>query len=137
MPIDYKKYPSDWKERRERILKRAKNKCESCGVKNGDFGYRDKEGKFYSAKEIEDALSLRGYDYFFHELSNIDEEDDMPIKIVLTIAHLDHDEENHDVKDERLKALCQRCHLRYDAKEKSRRRKKKKAVNDLFEGSPL
>lgn len=47
-------------------------------------------------------------------------------KIVLTVAHLDHDEENFDVKDERLKALCQRCHLRYDVPEKKRRMFKKK-----------
>lgn len=34
--------------------------------------------------------------------------------IVLTIAHLDHDKRNWNVKMERLKALCQRCHLNYD-----------------------
>jgi len=34
MPIDYKKYTKDWKEIRERILKRAKNKCECCGLEN-------------------------------------------------------------------------------------------------------
>ena len=45
------------------------------------------------------------------------------VKVVLTIAHLDHDETNWDVKDERLKASCQICHLRYDAKEKYRRQK--------------
>ena len=44
-------------------------------------------------------------------------------KIVLTIAHLDHDEQNWDVKYDRLAALCQKCHLRYDAPEKARRRK--------------
>lgn len=43
------------------------------------------------------------------------------VKVVLTIAHLDHDETNHEVKDERLMAMCQLCHLRYDAKEKYRR----------------
>lgn len=47
-------------------------------------------------------------------------------KIVLTVAHLDHDETNWDVKDERLAALCQSCHLKYDAPEKSRRRNEKK-----------
>jgi len=119
MPIDYKKYPADWKERRERILKRANNKCEFCGVENYTYGYRDLEGKFheYTAMEIE-AASYEG---------------EKVLRIVLTIAHLDHDEENHDVKDERLAALCQRCHLRYDSKEKSRRRKNKKAIGDLFE----
>lgn len=44
------------------------------------------------------------------------------VKVVLTIAHLDHDETNHNVSDDRLKALCQLCHLRYDAKEKYNRR---------------
>ncbi len=35
-------------------------------------------------------------------------------KVVLTIAHLDHaPEHNHESN---LAALCQRCHLRYDAK---------------------
>lgn len=43
------------------------------------------------------------------------------VKVVLTIAHLDHDENNHEISDERLKAACQLCHLRYDAKEKYRR----------------
>ena len=43
------------------------------------------------------------------------------VKVVLTIAHLDHDEGNHDVKDDRLQALCQKCHLAYDAEEKYRR----------------
>ena len=43
------------------------------------------------------------------------------VKVVLTIAHLDHDETNLSVRDERLKAMCQLCHLRYDAKEKYRR----------------
>lgn len=124
MPIDYKKYPSDWKERRERILKRADNKCEFCGVENKKVGWRMPDGRFLTEKE---TRQLYQYE------SDIEIDGGRLMQIVLTIAHLDHDEENHDVKDDRLKALCQRCHLRYDAKEKSRRRKKKKAVSDLFE----
>ena len=34
-------------------------------------------------------------------------------KVILTVAHLDHKPEN--CADENLKAMCQRCHLRYDA----------------------
>jgi hypothetical protein len=34
--------------------------------------------------------------------------------VVLTIAHLDHDTTNNE--DSNLAALCQRCHLTYDAK---------------------
>lgn len=32
--------------------------------------------------------------------------------VVLTVAHLDHQPEN--CADDNLKAMCQRCHLRYD-----------------------
>ncbi|MBR6262712.1 MAG: hypothetical protein IKR05_05790 [Prevotella sp.] len=35
-------------------------------------------------------------------------------KVVLTIAHLDHTPEN--CNPENLRALCQKCHLTYDAK---------------------
>ena len=35
-------------------------------------------------------------------------------KVVLTIAHMDHDETHAD--PERCRALCQRCHLKWDAK---------------------
>ena len=34
-------------------------------------------------------------------------------KVVLTVAHLDHDTTHNE--PDNLKALCQRCHLRYDA----------------------
>lgn len=37
-------------------------------------------------------------------------------KVVLTCAHLNHQPE--DVSDSNLKALCQRCHNRYDARER-------------------
>lgn len=34
MPCDYSKYPADWKEIRAKILARAGQKCEQCGVEN-------------------------------------------------------------------------------------------------------
>lgn len=34
-------------------------------------------------------------------------------RVVLTVAHLDHDTQHNN--PENLRALCQRCHLRYDA----------------------
>lgn len=34
------------------------------------------------------------------------------LRVVLTIAHLDHTPENND--PENLRALCQKCHLAYD-----------------------
>jgi 5-methylcytosine-specific restriction endonuclease McrA len=50
-------------------------------------------------------------------------------RVVLTVAHLDHAPEN--CHDDNLKALCQRCHNGYDAKERARgiRLRKKSAMN--------
>ena len=39
-------------------------------------------------------------------------------KVVLTVAHLDHTPAN--CTPDNLRALCQRCHLRYDAKHHSK-----------------
>lgn len=40
--------------------------------------------------------------------------------VVLTIAHLDHDPTNNDFGN--LRALCQRCHNRHDAKHRAENR---------------
>lgn len=125
MPIDYNKYPPNWKtEIRPRILERANNCCEFCGIENYSEGWYDIEDNWNNLPTDEnEAEAIRNMAPEFET---------KVIKIVLTIAHLDHDEENHDVKDERLAALCQRCHLRYDAPEKARRRRVKRYRNTLF-----
>jgi predicted nucleic-acid-binding Zn-ribbon protein len=111
-PENKNRYSKDWKQISERIrFVRAGNKCETCGVKNYETGYRDLTGKFWTVQEIMDLLDDTGYDIFCHELSHIDV-DVKPIKIVLTVAHLDHQPENND--DSNLKALCQKCHNNYD-----------------------
>lgn len=104
MPINYKEYPPNWKtEIRPAILARASNCCEDCGAPNHQLIYRPVKGKadWELAPEghAADAMALDGIKF---------------TKIILTIAHLDHDKLNHDVELDRLKALCQRCHLRYD-----------------------
>lgn len=58
-------------------------------------------------------------------------------KVVLTVAHLDHD---HTHKDpERVRAMCQRCHLAYDADQHRRSaqttRHRRRALGDLFGGA--
>jgi len=124
MPIDYKKYPVNWlNEIRPRIMKRANNTCEfdGCDFKHGEIvwavKYRGKTQKWY--RNFDEAEK--------HEPKSFEIKNGMVIpnpklvKVVLTIAHLDHDETNHEVSDDRLKAACQLCHLRYDAKEKYRR----------------
>ncbi len=137
MPIDYKKYPANWMQLREQVLERANHCCEwpECNIPNYETGYRDKNGKWYSYKTIDDALNDTGYDYFENELKNcFDKKGNptKPIKIVLTVAHLDHDETNPDVNIVRLRAYCQYHHLNYDKEEKKRRRKLKKRQTELF-----
>ena len=110
MPIDYSKYPADWKQIRARILERAGNKCEWCGVPNKERGSRDSTGKWWSSAEQYQYAEANDGDL----PADLSYEKSPIIKIVLTIAHL-----NHDVKDncdENLRALCQKCHLGYDAK---------------------
>ena len=119
MSINYSKYPKNWKtEIVPRILKRAWNRCEFCGLENGAVVYSLKiyvrvNGKYgFRTIWFRDKRDAERHAW----LGSI-----KPVKVVLTVAHLDHDETNHDVKDERLKALCQYCHLKYDAKEKIKR----------------
>jgi len=126
MPIDYKKYPVNWKtEIRPAILKRANDCCEFCGLENYSIGYRNEnniwseiEKSFAGDMIAEDAREM-GYKV---------------IKIVLTIAHLDHDITNNDYNN--LKALCQKCHLNYDKAHHSKNnrvtRNLKKGLQNLF-----
>lgn len=44
-------------------------------------------------------------------------------RVVLTIAHLDHTPEHNN--PDNLRALCQRCHNRYDAKHRAETRRNK------------
>ena len=113
MPIDYKKYPENWlSEIRPRILQRANNCCEECGFENYQIVTSYKENGVINWVNVA-----------FEDLVPEPKKD---VKVVLTIAHLDHDETNMEVKDDRLKAMCQLCHLRYDAKEKKRRKNESK-----------
>jgi hypothetical protein len=116
MPIDYKKYPSDWQQTRNRILERAKNTCECCSL--------EKHSTVWSFRNLE-KVTVWSKDLPYIRSFSIDPKE---VKVVLTIAHLDHDETNHQVTDERLKAMCQLCHLRYDAKEKVIRRQNRSNV---------
>lgn len=115
-PENLARYPKDWKQIRARILDRAWNRCEQCGVANYATGFRNDDGEFVAAVS---AGHCTGFRWF---------------KIVLTIAHLNHTPEN--CADENLKALCQRCHLAYDHEHHQRNarntRKDRKALADLF-----
>ncbi len=129
MPIDYTKYPPNWlKEIRPRIMERANNTCEcdGCNFKHLEQVWAvKKNGKtvgwfrdFDDAKKQPKTTELKK-DKKTGRLVSVP--NPKKVRVILTIAHLDHDERNHNVSDERLKAMCQLCHLRYDAKEKYKR----------------
>jgi hypothetical protein len=128
MPINYRDYPKNWPEIRASVLERAKSKCEFCGVENYEYGGRDKMGVWHSLEDIGKMSSERIGATFFGEPKII--------RIVLTIAHLDHDIRHND--ESNLRALCQRCHLCYDKAHHARNsritRMKKRGQLELVSG---
>lgn len=139
-PENKARYPADWKEIRAEILERAGNCCERCKVPNGerivrgkgadDDTYMTSDAEVYCASTGKSLGRCRMHAY---------ETDGKGVDIVLTIAHLDHVPENCGEPGNRpnLQALCQRCHLRYDAAHHAETaratRKKRNALGDLFE----
>lgn len=114
MPIDYSKYPANWKTQiRPEILAREEHKCKFCKVPNriiiirGYYGdrecYQTDDGNIFDAFTSEPI----GADY----LGSLSGPGNM-VDVVLTVAHLDHNIENNDYSN--LAALCQRCHNRHD-----------------------
>ena len=123
-PENKAKYPVNWKEIRADILERAGHKCEGspaypyCRVPNGHFRNNDTG---HVTSNIVDAEAWHW-------------DGESVTKIVLTIAHLNHDET--DCRPENLKAWCQKCHLTYDAKlhaqHSNETRRARKAIGDMF-----
>jgi len=95
MPMNRADYPPDWEERRKRILTRAGS------PDGGPHGAKCEECERpnYSANPVTGS------------------------RVVLTIAHLDHDPSNWNVLDDRLRAMCQKCHNNYDAEHRAKTRR--------------
>jgi len=90
-PENRQRYPPDWKAISLRIKARSGGRCEcegECGLHRTNPGPRR-----CTERHGEPARWAKG-------------------RVVLTVSHLDHQPENCD--DDNLKAMCQRCHLRYD-----------------------
>lgn len=91
MPYDRRAYPPDWPRISRQIRARAGDQCEcegECGLHRTHPGPRRCE-----ERNGQPARFANG-------------------RIVLTVAHLNH--QPQDCRPENLKAMCQRCHLRYD-----------------------
>ena len=101
-PENRSRYPADWKSISLRIRDRAGNVCEWCGVPNGS-----------TIERFRDLSGAEKWRIHEHRGTCLGERCGAT-RIVLTVAHLDHTPEN--CADENLRALCQKCHLTYDAK---------------------
>ncbi len=113
MPFIKSRYPKDWPAISKRIRERSGGRCEcegECGLHRTHPGPRRCE-----ERNGQPAKWAKG-------------------TIVLTVAHINPPES--DCRDENLKAMCQRCHLRYDHDlhqlNARKTRRAKKAHGELF-----
>jgi hypothetical protein len=133
MPMDQTKYPANWREVSRAIRERAGQRCECtgecgdehtgqrCNAPNGETIRRDDRQPARWSLHGGCSLCLGG------------DPECRPVKVVLTVAHLDHDPSHADPA--RLRALCQRCHLRLDRHQHAANahatRRARKAVGEL------
>lgn len=112
MPIDYSKRNPEWLDKiRPMILAREDYKCKFC---------KRTHKKHYMKSGSMQNLELSEFELEWCLKNKIP-----VVRIILTIAHLDHNE-NNDVP-ENLAALCQKCHLNHDRADNIMRRKNNKA----------
>ena len=105
MPIDYKKYPKNWKWLSKQVVERGQNCCELCFVKNHSIICRDEIGQWWGEAYYD------GYTF------------KKKTKIVLTVHHINFNlEDSHPLN---LIALCQRCHCKLDLHHKIKNRKRR------------
>lgn len=130
-PSNRSRYPKDWQAIRASILERAGHKCEDCGIPNSLEVVRDPRHAeaWFEASYFWDQVAC-GRDWVMDVADQFGDNENgttklKSIKVVLTIAHLDHQPENN--APENLKALCQRCHLRYDSEQHQESARKTRA----------
>lgn len=119
MPLNYKDYHPKWRLIVRLIKNRDGNCCKFCCIHNGRVVKRLKDGNirplsFTESEWIREKIRS-GYNYA-GALKRLGF-----TKVVLTIAHLDHN--HHNNRFYNLAALCQRCHLRHDIKQHINNRK--------------
>ncbi len=143
-PENRDRYPADWKAISARVREEAGQRCEWCKVPNGAMivrGTDDIDGETVPVWRFADAPV---YDETYHGVNGrpipganwdtFEANTAGPVKVILTVAHLDHQPEN--CARDNLRALCQRCHNAYDAPMRAagiaQRKRDAMAVRDLF-----
>lgn len=104
LPENKARYPKDWKRISADARERAGNRCEG-------------------SPDFPDCRAANGEPH-----------PETGSRVVLTVAHLDHQPENCDPAN--LRAWCQRCHLHYDRHHHYATRRRNRACGDLLEATP-
>jgi hypothetical protein len=122
MPHDPAKYPKDWPAISKRIKERDGYRCKFCRVHQ--YAVIESKTRRYIGGNL--YLDDLGYANCYKDAREIcDHENGEPerdgryIVVVLTCAHL-HDPDPMNCQDRNLAALCQKCHLRWDANQRAR-----------------
>ena len=109
MPVNWNRYPKDWKAIALKVKEDANWNCEECGRPCRKPGV-SWEGFVIS---LNPDTNWDWYSQTYEE-SEDGEIIEKSQRFTLTVAHIDHDPMNCDRAN--LKALCSGCHLRFDAK---------------------
>lgn len=132
MPIDYDRYPKNWKRIRNEILERCKNRCEcrgECGKNHGtvtDTTVHRLRTDFTVGEMLECSIA---FDPQCREMHMQRPKSFGGKRVVLTIAHTNHSRNPKCAHRDKLKAMCQACHLRFDRNHKTNKEKAmKKAI---------
>lgn len=133
-PLHRHHYQSEaWLEAAAFVRARSRGRCEACGVANADRGCRTISGEWISAcgsaGDITRSYNLpleiavaRALGIPARLIAQRVRHRSTLIRIILTVAHLDHDGHLGHHDPQRLAHLCQRCHLALDREERRCRR---------------
>lgn len=114
-------YPANWKEVVAGIRERSGNRCEACGVINGERIQRNQDGSLWRyevAPEICYHIGPTGRHFRVRSPG----EWKPAFRVILTVAHLDHDPRNNDPAN--LRHWCQYHHNQHDAAHRAENRRK-------------
>lgn len=116
MPINYKEYHPKWSLISRLIrYRRAKNKCEWCGIKNQTIIEKRNRKPIY-------GILLHTFNKYKTKFGKVEALRKLNLtQVVLTVAHIDQDKTNNRFNN--LAALCQKCHLGHDRKQHEANRK--------------
>jgi len=132
------RYPVDWPLISLRIRReRAGGRCECVGECGTDHRAELDDNPTAEAIDLDDPLLI---ELFGPDLNRCQAVQRRPHPVtgslvILTVAHLDHTPEHCD--DANLRAMCQRCHLRYDAPHHAETRAATAAAARLAQMTPL